>query len=156
MSEEVVNSTTVTNFIDDKDGFDKFVQECFDMVDENGDDMLSLEEVRGGFRKLLPFGSESQPMKPMDEGMLKLIFERFDQDKNGKLDITEFKSLMTEIMNAVARGIDGFPIIVNLEKDSMLMNAIQHELVTQSSSNNYTVDQKDLKKKKWYSFGSKD
>ncbi|MED6189465.1 hypothetical protein PIB30_096235 [Stylosanthes scabra] len=158
MSEAVVSSGAVINFVDDKAGFDKFVQTCFDMVDENGDGMLSPEEVRSGFRKLLPFGSASQPMKPMDEGLLKLIFERFDKDQNGKLDKTEFKSLMTEIMNAVARGIDGFPMIVTLEKDSLLMKAVELESVTNSPSRNDTGDQDNqkLKKKKWYSFSGKD
>ena len=129
-----MNNSTVTDFVDDRATFDRFVNECFAIVDENRDGVLSPKEVRDGFRRLLPFGSESQPQREMDEGLLGLIFERFDEDRNGKLDKKEFKSLMTEIMHAVARGIGGSPIIVALEKDSFLMKAVQHELAARPSS----------------------
>lgn len=128
----VLNSSTVTEFMDDKAKFDSFVNERFAMVDENGDGELSRDEVRGGFGLFMPLGSESQPKQEVDD-MLDLIFKRFDEDQNGMLDLKEFKSLMTEIMNALARGIGGFPIMVALENDSLLMKAVQHELATYSS-----------------------
>ncbi|TKY52140.1 calcium-binding protein CML23 [Spatholobus suberectus] len=129
MSVAVVNSSTVTAFVNDKTKFDSFVNEWFAMIDENGDGKLSCDEIRGRFGMLLPFDSESPPQQQQQE-----IFQRFDEDGSGALELNEFKSLMTEIMHAVARGIGGSPIIVALGKDSLLMKAVQHELVTPSSS----------------------
>ncbi|KAK2352296.1 hypothetical protein P8452_03494 [Trifolium repens] len=131
MNVAVVNSTTVTDFINDATNFDNFVNECFAMVDTNGDGNLSRDEICGGFGTFMPLGSYSQSQEEVDS-VLELIFTRFDEDHNDLLDLNEFKSLMTEIMNAVARGIGGSPIIVALEKDSLLMKAVQRELATQS------------------------
>ncbi|XP_027367777.1 calmodulin-like protein 4 [Abrus precatorius] len=125
MSVAVVNSSTVTEFVKDTAKFDGFVNEWFAMIDKNGDGKLSRDEIRGGFGMFLALDSESQPQEEM--------FKRFDEDGNGALDLKEFKSLMTEIMHAVARGIGGSPIIVVLGKDSLLIKAVQHELATRSS-----------------------
>lgn len=129
----VVNSSTVTEFVDDANNFDNFVKEWFAMVDANGDGMLSREEIRRGFGMFMPLGANSQPQQEIDS-VLELIFTRFDEDRNDKLDLKEFKSLMTEILHAVARGIGGSPIIVALEKDSLLMRAVQRELAANSHS----------------------
>ncbi|KAK9272434.1 hypothetical protein L1049_002807 [Liquidambar formosana] len=43
------------------------------------------------------------------------VFEKFDEDHNGTLDRKEFRSLMKEIMQAVARGIGNSPVHVALE-----------------------------------------
>ncbi|XWS58310.1 hypothetical protein CRYUN_Cryun08bG0023200 [Craigia yunnanensis] len=46
------------------------------------------------------------------------IFERSDEDGNGKIDRNDFTSLMKEIMLAMARGIGNLPITVALDQDS--------------------------------------
>ena len=127
MSVAIVNSTTVTGFIDDTVTFDSYIGECFTRMDTDGDGVLSRDEISGGFGKLLPLGYDSEPQQHI-ESLCGLVFERFDEDRNGSIDRKEFKCLMTEIMNAIARGIGGSPIIVVLEKDSFLMKAVQHEL----------------------------
>ncbi|XP_061375500.1 respiratory burst oxidase homolog protein C-like [Gastrolobium bilobum] len=132
MSVAVVNSSTVTEFVDDTATFDCFVREWFAMVDQNGDGKLSRDEIRGGLGMLLSLGSESQPQQDIDS-VLELIFKRFDEDRKGALVLKEFKSLMKDIMHAVARGIGGSPIIVALDKHSLLMKAAQRELATRSS-----------------------
>lgn len=128
MSVAVVNSFTITEFVNDKAKFDGFVNEWFARIDENGDGKLSRDKIRGRLGMLLPFGSELPPQQENEE-----IFKRFDEDGNGALDLKEFKALMTEIMNAAARSIGGSPVIVLLGKDSLLMKAVQHELATRSS-----------------------
>ncbi|KAK7269231.1 hypothetical protein RIF29_21949 [Crotalaria pallida] len=126
MNIAVVNSSTVTEFVDDIATFDNFVKNQFSMVDQNGDGLLSRDEIRGGLGKFMPLGSQSQPPE-LIESMLGCIFERFDEDKKGALNLNEFKCLMREIMHALARGIGGSPITAVLEQDSWLMKAVQRE-----------------------------
>lgn len=132
MNVAVVNSSTMTGFVNDTTTFDSFVNEWFAMVDANGNGELSRDEICGRLGMLLPFGSKSSEPRLEVDSVVELIFTRFDEDGNGALDVKEFKSLMTEIMHAVARGIGGSPIIVALQKDSLLMKAVQHELATNS------------------------
>ncbi|KAF1860775.1 hypothetical protein Lal_00000188 [Lupinus albus] len=129
MNIAAVNSSTVTEFVEDLATFDNFVNIQFSMVDQNSDGLLSRDEIRGGLGRFMPLGSQSQPQEEI-ESMLGSIFERFDEDQKGALDLKEFKSLMVEIMHALARGIGGSPITAVLEQDSLLMKAVQHELAT--------------------------
>ncbi|RDY04752.1 hypothetical protein CR513_11489, partial [Mucuna pruriens] len=124
MSVAVVNNSTVTDFINNSDEFDSFVNEWFAIIDEDGDGKLSCDEIHGRLGMLLPLGSESQP-QPHHE-----ILNRFDEDGNGALDPKEFKSLMTEIMHAFARGIGGSPILLVLGNDTLLVKAVQYEAST--------------------------
>ena len=149
MNVAVVNSATVTDFVDDATNFDSFVAEWFAMIDKNGDGNLSRDEIRRGFGMFMPLGSHSQPQEEIDS-VLELIFKRFDEDQNELLDLNEFKSLMTEIMYAVARGIGGSPIIVAIEKDSLLMKAVQRELATQSNVSLDVEEKENVKKKSWW------
>lgn len=122
-----LNDSTVAGFVDDTTPFEKCSMECFDELDVNGDGVLSKEELRAGFGKLLPgIGYVSQPKEELN-GMHDAIFERFDADRNGVVDRGEFKELLREIMLGVARGIGGSPVLVALEHGSLLMRAAQHE-----------------------------
>ncbi|XP_054790966.1 uncharacterized protein LOC129296382 [Prosopis cineraria] len=126
MNIAVVNSSTITKFVDDNDAFDKFTREWLVVLDDDGDGVLSPDDMRGGFRKLLPLGYHPREKDEID-GLCGSVFERFDEDRNGSLDGNEFKSFMTEIMNALALGIGGSPLIVVLEQGSFLSKAVQHE-----------------------------
>ncbi|KAM5561519.1 hypothetical protein ABKV19_022225 [Rosa sericea] len=122
-----LNDSTVAGFVDDTTPFEQCSKECFDELDLNADGVLSKEELRSGFGKLLPgIGYVSQPKEELN-GLHDEIFERFDADQNGVVDRGEFKELLREIMLGVARGIGGSPVLVALEHGSLLMRAAQHE-----------------------------
>lgn len=127
-----VNSSTIMNFVDNEETFEKFVREWLDVVDEDGDGMLSLDEIRGAFRKLQPLGYIPLGNEETEE-MCGSVFERFDEDRDGFLNGEEFKSFMTEIMNALARGIGDSPLIVVHEQGSFLSQAVQHQSASHNS-----------------------
>ncbi|XP_015875318.2 uncharacterized protein LOC107412118 [Ziziphus jujuba] len=130
MSLPILNCSTVTKFIEDAEKFEKCINECFVKLDIDGDGLLSRKELRGGFGSLLPVGSVSEPREEIISKLIDTIFERFDEDHNGGLDSKEFKSLSKEMMLAMARGIGSSPVHLALNKDSLLMRAVEHELAT--------------------------
>ncbi|GFQ04879.1 hypothetical protein PHJA_002632000 [Phtheirospermum japonicum] len=54
-----------------------------------------------------------------------LLITRFDADRSGKIDRSEFLALMKEITLAKARGVENSSICIILQEDSLLMRAIQ-------------------------------
>lgn len=114
----MVNSSTVMEFIQDTETFNSCIKECFEMLDVDGNGMLSQRELCDGFHRVFS----------LEYNLYDAIFKRFDEDQNGVIDPMEFRSLVRELMLAMARGFGDLPVLVALEQDSLLMKAAQHEL----------------------------
>ncbi|XWS42480.1 hypothetical protein CRYUN_Cryun16bG0017500 [Craigia yunnanensis] len=106
MSVAVLDSKKVTGF----------VEQYFKMLDSNGNEGVSCNELEEHLRRIFTMELESKSK------------DRFDEDDNNKIDRNEFTSIMREIMLAMARGIGNLPVIVALFQDSLQMMAIKHEL----------------------------
>ncbi|KAL5566921.1 hypothetical protein UlMin_030085 [Ulmus minor] len=124
----VLNNSTVTQFIEDAEAFENSLSKCFPKLDGNGDGLLSREDLRSGFGGILPVGSLPETNKESAHQLFDEIFERFDVDKNGGIDREEFRSLSKEIMLAMARGIGDSPVQVAVDRESLLMKAVEYEL----------------------------
>ncbi|XP_017976707.1 PREDICTED: guanylyl cyclase-activating protein 1 [Theobroma cacao] len=127
MSVAVLDGNTVTGFIEAKEAFGNCVDEYFKMLDSNGDGGISRDELEEGLGRIFTMELESKTEENIDR-FYSTIFERFDEDRDGRIDCNEFESLMREIMLAMARGIGDLSIIVALDQDSLLMMAVKHEL----------------------------
>ncbi|EOY11133.1 hypothetical protein QUC31_009631 [Theobroma cacao] len=127
MSVAVLDGNTVIRFIEAKEAFGNCVDEYFKMLDSNGDGGISRDELEEGLGRIFTMELESKTKENIDR-FYSTIFERFDEDRDGRIDCNEFESLMREIMLAMARGIGDLPIIVALDQDSLLMMAVKHEL----------------------------
>ncbi|XP_022719736.1 parvalbumin beta-like [Durio zibethinus] len=127
MSVAVLDGKTVTGFVEAKEAFKNCVEVYFKMLDSNGDGGISRNELEEGFGRIFTMEFESKSQECVDQ-FYSAIFERFDEDGNGKIDCDEFASLIREIMLAMARGIGTLPVIVALDQDSLLMMAVNHEL----------------------------
>ncbi|XVF31191.1 hypothetical protein REPUB_Repub16aG0124300 [Reevesia pubescens] len=127
MSVAVLDSKTVTGFVEAKEEFKNCVEEYFKMLDSNGDGGICRNELEEGLGMIFTMEFESKSKEDVDQ-FYSTIFERFDEDGNGKIDCNEFTSFMREIMLAMARGIGTLPVIVALDQDSLLMMAVKHEL----------------------------
>ncbi|ERN11162.1 hypothetical protein AMTRI_Chr04g243540 [Amborella trichopoda] len=131
MSVVIIDGSTVRDFVEDTDAFNKSVDEQFFALDVNGDGILSRAEMRTAFESMrlieTHFGMD---VKTVPEELTKLydsIFERFDRDSSGSVDMGEFRSEMKLIMLAVADGLGTSPIQIALEKDSLLQKAADLE-----------------------------
>ncbi|KAJ0078643.1 hypothetical protein Patl1_23355 [Pistacia atlantica] len=105
----VLNGSTVTQFVDNKDAFDNCVDEYFQVLDVGHNGKLSRNP-------------------PQEIGhVYDTVFERFDENGDGNIDRSQFGALMREIMLAMARGIGNSLVLMALEQDSLLRKAVEHE-----------------------------
>ncbi|KAL2526852.1 Calcium-binding EF-hand family protein [Abeliophyllum distichum] len=125
MSVAFVDAPTVVQFVNDFEVFNKWVNNRFDMLDADGNGVLSRDELQKRFGKFSSKEFELQSKEEI-ENLYDVLFENFDVDKSGTIDRKGFIVLMKEIMLAKARGIGNLPIPVILQGDSLLMRAIQH------------------------------
>ncbi|EEF49696.1 EF-hand calcium-binding domain-containing protein 1 [Ricinus communis] len=126
MTLAVINGPTVVEFVEDSNTFEICVKECFGMLDVNGDGVISKDELCDGFYKLMSLECGLHPKQEINN-LYDAIFERFDEDKNGSINKQQFRSLMRELMFAMARGIGNSPILMALDTESMMMKAVEHE-----------------------------
>ena len=129
MSVAMVNSSMVMGFIQDTKKFNNCINECFEMLDIDGNGMLSRKLLYGGLHKLLSLENNMNQEEEVNN-LYEVIFKRFDKDEKGFIDRMEFESLIRELMLAMARGIGDLPVLVALEEHSLLMKAVQHEMAS--------------------------
>nr|XP_043623079.1 uncharacterized protein LOC122594835 [Erigeron canadensis] len=129
----IIDGQTVRSFVNDEVQFNANADEQFKSLDTNKDGVLSGSEMRKAFETTrfleTDFGFD-KPTTP--EELTKLydsIFSSFDEDKNGTIDINEFRSEVKKIMLAVADGLGSSPIQVAVDDDdrSFLKKAADYE-----------------------------
>ncbi|XP_078181734.1 uncharacterized protein LOC144575458 [Carex rostrata] len=135
MSVEILDASTICNFLNDSDFFTKSIKESFTAIDSNHDGLLSYTELASELKKLrvieTHFGIDdavlsSDDLRQLYEGM----FAQFDHDGNGLVDLEEYKSEIRELMLAIANGLGFMPIQMVLEEGSFLKLAVERELTT--------------------------
>ncbi|RZC90914.1 hypothetical protein C5167_028744 [Papaver somniferum] len=117
----ILDGTTVKSFVEDESAFNKSVDERFEALDSNKDGVLSRSELRKAFESLRLIESHfgTDVATPPDElsQLYDSIFEKFDFDHSGTIDVEEFRAEMKKIMLAVADGLGFSPIQMVIEDD---------------------------------------
>ncbi|MBA0746778.1 hypothetical protein Gogos_009267 [Gossypium gossypioides] len=115
----IIDGSTVRAFVTDDQQFTKSVDERFAALDLNNDGVLSRSELRKAFESLRLLESHFgvDVATPPDEltQLYNSIFERFDCDGSGTVDLQEFRSEMKNILLAIADGLGSCPIQMVLE-----------------------------------------
>ncbi|RZC77239.1 hypothetical protein C5167_001421 [Papaver somniferum] len=117
----ILDGTTVKSFVEDESAFNKSVDERFEALDSNKDGVLSRSELRKAFESLRlnesHFGTDvATPPEELTQ-LYDSIFEKFDCDHSGTIDVEEFRAEMKKIMLAVADGLGFSPIQMVIEDD---------------------------------------
>ncbi|CAH9096333.1 unnamed protein product [Cuscuta europaea] len=125
----IIDGSTVRNFVNDEDLFNKAIEERFSKLDLNDDGVLSRSELRKAFESLrlleAHFGVD---VATPPEELTKLydsIFEKFDSDHSGSIDRAEFKSEVKKIALAIADGLGSAPIQMVLDESEGDKNLFQ-------------------------------
>ncbi|CAN1201018.1 hypothetical protein LINPERPRIM_LOCUS44119 [Linum perenne] len=129
----VINGSTVKDFVESEAQFNKSVEETFALLDANKDGVLSRSELRRGFETLrltdTHFGVDTPTLPEEITKLYDSIFDKFDGDHNGTVDMEEYRSEVKKIMLAIADGLGSNPIQMALEDDdqSFLKRAAELE-----------------------------
>ncbi|CAA7050578.1 unnamed protein product [Microthlaspi erraticum] len=129
----VIDGSTVRSFVEDEEQFKKTVDEQFKALDSNDDGVLSRSELRKALEsmRLLDSHFGVEVVTPQEE-LTKLydsIFEKFDTDQSGSVDLEEFRSEMKKIVLAIADGLGFCPIrmVLDDDEDNILKKAADLE-----------------------------
>ncbi|GFY92123.1 calcium-binding EF-hand family protein [Actinidia rufa] len=127
----IIDGSTVRDFVADEEQFNKSADEKFAEMDLNHDGVLSRSELRKAFEsfRLIETHFGVDVATPQEEltNLYDSIFERFDCDKSGTVDLEEFRAEMKKIMLAIADGLGSSPIQMALDDDSLLKLAADLE-----------------------------
>ncbi|XP_044488553.1 uncharacterized protein LOC123213226 [Mangifera indica] len=117
----IIDGSTVRAFVSDDEQFKKSVDERFAALDLNNDGVLSRSELRKAFESMrlieTHFGVDVATPPEQLTQLYDSIFDKFDLDKSGTVDIEEFRSEMKKILLAIADGLGSCPIQMALEDD---------------------------------------
>eukprot|EP00262_Sarcandra_glabra_P008808 TRINITY_DN225_c0_g1_i1.p1 TRINITY_DN225_c0_g1~~TRINITY_DN225_c0_g1_i1.p1 ORF type:complete len:142 (+),score=9.66 TRINITY_DN225_c0_g1_i1:100-525(+) len=117
----IVDGSAVREFVGDEPLFKKSVAERFADLDLNGDGILSRSELRKALEtfRLIEADFGVDAITPPDQltALYDSIFEKFDYDHSGTVDLQEFESEIKKIMLAIADGLGSAPIQVAIEDE---------------------------------------
>ncbi|XP_057548280.1 uncharacterized protein LOC130826732 [Amaranthus tricolor] len=131
----IIDGSTVRSFVEDEPQFNKSINESFASLDLNHDGTLSRSELRKAFESMrlieTHFGVDvGGPTPTQLTALYDSIFDGFDIDHNGTVDLEEFRCDMKKIMLAIADGLGECPIQMILEDgtENLLQKAADLEV----------------------------
>ncbi|KAK4751681.1 hypothetical protein SAY87_020479 [Trapa incisa] len=132
MSVELLDSSTIVDFVEDEEAFGVFIQGRFALLDTDSDGLLSYAEMLEELRALRVFETHFGIDVKSDPDELSRVygslFVQFDRDSNGSVDLEEFKAETKRMMLGMASGLGFLPVQMVLEEDSLLMKAVEREM----------------------------
>lgn len=127
----VLDGSTVRDFVEDTDAFNSAMDLRFQEIDVNRDGFLSRSELRTAFERMRLVESHlgMPAQKTTDElnALYASVFERFDTDRSGTVDLAEFRGQMKDIYLALADGLGASPLQMLIDDSSILKDAVTHE-----------------------------
>uniref|UniRef100_A0A7N0TB55 EF-hand domain-containing protein n=1 Tax=Kalanchoe fedtschenkoi TaxID=63787 RepID=A0A7N0TB55_KALFE len=131
MSVEVVDSSTIVNFVEDEEAFSSLVRDWFISLDTDQDGVLSYKEMLKEWRSLRLLETHYGVDVKVDEAELGKVYDslflQFDHDSNGVVDLDDFGAEMKKMMMAVADAIGSLPVQMVLVEDGFLKRAVDVE-----------------------------
>ncbi|KAI0501700.1 hypothetical protein KFK09_016645 [Dendrobium nobile] len=132
MSVEILDGETIRQFVADELAFNASIDCRFANLDTNHDGQLSFMEMAKELMSMrvleVHFGIDGTGMN--QEELVELyrgIFERFDKDGDGNVDLEDFRAEMKEVLLAVAAGIGFLPVQMVVEEGSFLKMVVERE-----------------------------
>ncbi|KAF3772792.1 hypothetical protein EJ110_NYTH56957 [Nymphaea thermarum] len=133
MSIAVLDGSTIRSFVGDEAVFRRSVDDRFLRLDTNRDGLLSYSEFLYELQRLRVvdssgFGEEAVARSGEQLSLIYAgMFQAFDRDRSGAIDMAEFREEMKRMLLGVADGLGALPVQMVLEDDSFLKFAADLE-----------------------------
>ena len=131
MSVEVLDSTTIINFLEDKEAFSVSVRHRFAQLDTDQDGLLCYAEMLRELQSLrvleTHFGIDVKTDPDEVSEVYSSLFAHFDHDSDGAVGLEEYMEETKKMMLGMASGMGLLPVQMILEEDSLLMKAVERE-----------------------------
>ncbi|MCO5576424.1 hypothetical protein L7F22_030234 [Adiantum nelumboides] len=131
MSLVLLDGSTVRDFVKDEQAFNASMDARFKEMDLNEDGSLSRAELRTAFERMRllesSFGVPISQTPAQLNALYDNVFEKFDTDRSGSVDLNEFRVQMRDILLAIADGLGASPIQVLIEDGGIFQDAVKHE-----------------------------
>ncbi|GMN33501.1 hypothetical protein TIFTF001_004202 [Ficus carica] len=129
---EILDSTTILNFINDEEAFTAAVRRRFAELDTDKDGVLSYDEMLRelhGLRVLESgdIGDVRKPDPAKDDEVYRSLFLQFDHDSDGVVCLAEYMAETKKMMLAIANGLGFSPVQMILDGDGLLKRAVERE-----------------------------
>uniref|UniRef100_A0A0D9XEZ8 EF-hand domain-containing protein n=1 Tax=Leersia perrieri TaxID=77586 RepID=A0A0D9XEZ8_9ORYZ len=133
MSVEILDSKTILSFVEDEGAFNSSVDGRFAALDTNRDGLLSYADMANELMSLrvleTHFGIDEAVVSAEElVAVYRGLFDRFDRDGSGAVDLEEFRAEMKEVLLAVANGLGFLPVQMVIDEGSFLKVAVDREL----------------------------
>ncbi|KAI5067018.1 hypothetical protein GOP47_0017546 [Adiantum capillus-veneris] len=110
----LLDGSTVRDFVKDERAFNEAMDARFKEMDLNEDGSLSRAELRTAFERMRllesSFGVPIAHTPAQLNALYDSVFEKFDTDHSGTVDLDEFRKQMRDILLAIADGLGASPI----------------------------------------------
>ncbi|KAL5581464.1 hypothetical protein UlMin_013906 [Ulmus minor] len=130
MSIEILDGSTIINFVQDDEAFSRSVRRRFAELDVDQDGFLSYEEMLAELQSLRLLDADCHEEKKSEAEVSQIyesVFKLFDHDSNGKIDFEEYKAETKKIMLQIANDLGFQPLQMVLEQDSFIKMALERE-----------------------------
>ncbi|KAJ8748794.1 hypothetical protein K2173_011350 [Erythroxylum novogranatense] len=135
-----IDGSTVLAFVNNDAEFEKSVNEAFGRLDLNKDGVLSRSELRKALESMRlvesHFGVDVATPPEQLTQLYDSIFDKFDCDKSGTVDLDEFRAELKKIWLAIADGLGSSPIQMALENDNITTNFLEKAADLEANSTN--------------------
>lgn len=127
----ILDGSTVRDFAENEEVFNKAVDPIFAYLDVNHDGVLSNSELRPAFERLNLIESQmGVPVHKTPEELTTIydtVFASFDADHSGTVDLVEFRAQLKGILLSLAQALGSVPIQMVVEDEGLLQKAVDHE-----------------------------
>ncbi|XP_030502530.2 uncharacterized protein LOC115717688 [Cannabis sativa] len=141
MSVELIDSTMIINFIEEREEFAFAVRCRFAELDIDQNSVLCYSEMLKEFQSLrlveTDFGNDVKTNPEVVANIYSSLLAKFDHNSDGVISLEEYMTETKKMMKDIANDIGFMPIQMVLEKDSLLMKAVE---LHHSASAAHTID----------------
>ncbi|CAA7020664.1 unnamed protein product [Microthlaspi erraticum] len=111
--QQVLDGSDIVELVENEKVFDKFVEQKFQLLDQDEDGNLSVTELQPAVADIgAALGLPAQGTSPDSDHIYSEVLNEFTHGSEGKVSKTEFKEVLSDILLGMAAGLKRDPIVI--------------------------------------------